>query len=63
MSITGFRVKGIVEKYDYNSLDNLPGATTDEEIMDVMTEMELIEPVSLLDGSILISNKNEIYSL
>ena len=39
------------------------GGATDEEIMDAMAEMELIEPVSLLDGSILISNKNEIYSL
>ena len=63
MSIKGFKVKGKTERYDYNSLDNLPEAATDEEIMDALTEMELIEPVSLSDGSILISNKNEIYSL
>lgn len=47
------------------SLEETPNITeaNDEDIMDTMTEMGLVDPVTLSDGSILISNNNEIYSL
>lgn len=45
----------------YAALAN--NSTDDEEIMDLMAEMELIDPVTLSDGSILVSNNNEIYTI
>jgi hypothetical protein len=65
MSINGFYIDGKVEKYNYDSLDNLPtlAEATDEEIMDTMAELEMIVAVTTFSGAILISNNNEIYSL
>lgn len=37
-------------------------AADDENIMDTMAEIGLIDPVTLSDGSIITSNKNEIYT-
>jgi hypothetical protein len=42
--------------------DKYLNLATDEDIMDTMTEMGLVTPV-MLEGAILISNDNEIYSL
>ena len=47
----------------YAALANNSTATDDDALMDFMAEMELVDPVTLSDGSILISNNNEIYSL
>lgn len=38
-------------------------AANDEDIMDAMAEMNLVEPITLLNGAILTSNNGEIYSL
>ena len=48
----------------YASQEHIDGLiATDEDIMNVMTEMEMVEPVTTSNGAILISNNNEIYSL
>lgn len=46
-----------------NYIKNKPTIAADEEIMDFMTEINLITPVTSLDGDILTGNNGEIYSL
>lgn len=51
MSVKGFNVNGVIEKYDYNELDNKPSsggtwvATVTDETIEVL-DLELLTNVS-----------------
>lgn len=42
---------------------NKPKIATDEDIMDLLTEIGVVEPVTMYDGSILTNSIGEIYTL
>ena len=46
-----------------NYIKNKPSIASDEDIMDFMSELNYISPVTTANGSILTNNSGEIYSL
>lgn len=44
-------------------IKNKPKIAIDEDIMDLLSELEMVNPVTISDGSILTSATGEIYSL
>lgn len=55
-------MKTIISAIRYWIRENFKVAT-DDDIMDVLTEMNYIEPISASDGSIYTNNDGEIYIL
>lgn len=54
------------EQYDKTAVDfikNKPEIATDEDIMDMLSELEMVKPITTSDGSILTSSTGEIYTL
>lgn len=62
---------GKIKKPDWNQNDptapdyvkNKPKIATNEDIMDLLSGLEMVNPVTTSDGSILTSATGEIYSL